>query len=63
MNYAVYMKSKSDPYHSVLLGLFLMKEDAEVFFKDKSWDNGKYSYHLEEIDSWSEWTKIRTLLP
>ena len=63
MNYAVYMKSKSDLEYRVLLGLFLMKEDAEMFFKDKIWDNGKYSYHLEEIDSWSEWTKIRKLLP
>ena len=63
MNYAVYMKSKSDTYHSVLLGLFLMKEDAEAFFKDKAWENDTYSYHLEETESWSEWTKIRKLLP
>ena len=63
MNYAVYMKAKSDTYHSVLLGLFLMKEDAEAFFKDKSWESNAFSFHLEEIDSWSEWTKIRTLLP
>ena len=63
MNYAVYMKSKSEPYHRVLLGLFLMKEDAEVFFKDKSWESDDFSFHLEETDSWSEWTKIRNLLP
>jgi len=35
MNYAVYMKSKSEPYHRVLLGLFLMKEDAEVFLRTR----------------------------
>jgi hypothetical protein len=62
MNYAVYMKSKSDPEYRVLLGLFLMKEDAEVFFKGKDWDNDGYSYHVEEVDSWEEWTKVRKLL-
>ena len=62
MNYAVYMKSKSDPEYRVLLGLFLMRGDAEVFFKEKNWDNDGFSYHVEGVNSWEEWTKVRKLL-
>ena len=63
MNYAVYMKNETGTPHNTMIGLFLMREDAEVFFKERDYSGGDYSYHLVEVDSWEEWVKIKKLLP
>ncbi len=59
MNFAVYMKNKTGTPSNTLLGVFLMKEDAERFFDKKNWENEDYSFHMIQIDCWDAWTEMR----
>ena len=53
----VYIK---DEYGTALLGVFMMKEDAESFKKGHSLER---LMHIVEADvsGWTEWSKIREL--
>ena len=62
MNYAVYMIYRGDPDYPILLGLFLNREDATKYFNEKLFISEEFSFHLREVDSWEEWTKVRKLL-
>ena len=60
MNFAVYMKNKTGTPYNVMLGVFLMEEDASRFFDKKNTLEGDdYSFHMCKIDCWGAWTEMR----
>jgi hypothetical protein len=62
MNFAVYMKSKTGTPEVVLCGVFLSKVDASLYFQEINWESDSYSFHMDEVDSWAEWSGIRKKL-
>ena len=62
MNFAVYMKSKTGTPEVVLCGVFLTKEDASLYFQEINWKNDQYSFHMDEVDCWAEWSRIKNKL-
>jgi hypothetical protein len=63
MTFVVYMKSKTARPHKTLLGVFLSKEDAGLYFQEINWESDRYSFHMDEVDCWAEWSGIRNKLP
>jgi len=55
MLYVVYIQSDPDFDYKTVLGIFLMKEDAELFMSKSIVKNLK----ITEVESWGEWTAIR----
>jgi len=51
----VYIK---DEYGTALLGVFMMREDAESFKKEHSLER---LMHIVDVSGWTEWSKIREL--
>ena len=51
----VYIK---DEYGTALLGVFMMREDAESFKKGHSLEG---LMHIVDVSGWTEWCKFRDL--
>jgi len=62
MIYVVYMQNKKT-LNNIMMGVFLMRMDAETFFDSVFFESKEHGYLIAEVNGWTEWTKIREKLP
>jgi len=62
MIYVVYMQNKKT-LENIMMGVFLMRMDAETFFDSVFFESKEHGYHIAEVNGWTEWSKIKEKLP